>query len=468
MGWLDSIGNAISGAVNAVEGAVSDAAHAVEGAAESVAKGVEGFAGEAFEVLKSGASAAIDGVEDVARDVGNEVEDVARDTGNFVTRAAKAVANWAAPALEGIYDGVKDVVGGVAGGLLEFGKGLFVDGIGGFASHLIHGDVKGAFQSLINGADHAFLQAPMKMVNGVIDGVQDAADGVTKLLPDAVGGPLRQVIDRGTDIVRTAANTVGEVARDAFRFVTETPLNFASDLYDAGKYALKGDWKNAIASFGMAFIHVGTHALNTAFDAVVRSLQGAEHIVMTGIGQDPPSRKLTDQEKALLREVYGDAVDVDSIRIVEGGPLNDKMAAHTVGNTIYLPSGTSGNGALFDASGKLTDYGSTLVHETCHVWQSENGGGEYIGQSLYNQGVAELEGKSRDAAYDYTAAVAAGVPFEDLNLEQQAEYVQTVLGPILAQPGDAATNLANSGLSGHDLEYAQQVLNDLRSGQGAA
>lgn len=479
MGFWDSISNAVSSAANAVGSAVSDAAKAVEdgvedaakavgGAAEDALHGVESFAGDAFSVIKTGVGDAIDGVEDAAKTVEDKVEDAADSVGSAIKKAAKAVAHWAEPALEGLYNGVKDVVGGIGGGLYEFGKGLFVDGIGGFASHLIHGDVKGAFNALIDGVDHAVLQAPMKIVNGVIDGVQDATDGLTKLLPDAVGGPLRQVIDRGADIVRTTANTVGEVARDIYRFAAETPVNFASDLYDAGNALVHGDWKNAIAHFGLAFLHVGTHALNTVFDAATRSLQGAEHIVMTGIGQDPPSRKLTDQEKALLREVYGDSVDLDSIRVVQGGPLNDKMASHTVGNTIYMPSSDVGDGSLFKADGSLTDYGSTLIHETCHVWQSQNGGGEYIGQSLFNQGMAELNGESRDQAYAYQAQVAAGVPFEDLNPEQQAEYVQQVLGPILAMPGDPAANLAASGLSGHDLEYAQQVLNDIRSGEGAA
>lgn len=479
MGFFDAIGDAVSSAANAVGNAVSDAASAVgnaaedvagavEGAAEDVAKGVESFAGDAFEVLKTGAGDALSAVENVAGAVEGAAEDVADAAESVAKKAAKAVAHAVGQAVSGIVDGIKDVAEGIGASVVEFGKGLFVDGIGGFASHLIHGDIKGAFDSLIHGADEAFIQAPQRAVNGLIDGVQDAADGVTHLLPDPIGSAARQVVDRGADIVRTGFNTVVELGRDAYRLVTETPVNFVSDLAKAGDKLIHGDFKGAAEQFGMAFVNAGAHVLNTATDMVVRALQGAEHVTMTAIGLDPPSRKLTDQEKALLREVYGDSVDVDSIRIVEGGPLNDKMASHTVGNTIYLPKGTSGDGSLFDKNGNLTDYGSTLVHETCHVWQSENGGGEYIGQSLYNQGVAIANGGDRGSAYDYKAAVKAGVPFEDLNPEQQAEYVQEVLGPILAMPGDPEANLAASGLSGSDQAYAQSVLNDLRAGEGAA
>src|SRR5262249_23137307 len=159
-------------------------------------------------------------------------------------------------------------------------------------------------------------------------------------------------------------------------------------------------------------------------------------IALTATYLQPPSRKLTDDEKALLREVYGDSIDLDAIRITEGGPLNNNMAAHTVGNMIYLPEGSTGK-PLFDDKGNLTDAGSLLIHETGHVWQSQTAGGDYISQSLYNQEKAIIEGGDRNGAYDYQAAVDAGVPFSQLNPEQQAYYIQEELGPIIARPGDA-------------------------------
>jgi hypothetical protein len=418
--------------------------------------------------MKTGATDALNVVEDAAKDVEHVAEKAVDEAGSAISKAAKAVYKWAAPAVSGIVDGVKDVAEGIGAGVVEFGKGIFVDGIGGFATHLVHGDVKGAFDSLIHGADEAIFQAPQRVLNGMIDGVQEATDGVTQLLPDAIGKPMREVVDRAADDVRTVWNTAFELGRDGFRLVTETPVNFASDLWKAGDKLVHGDFKGAAEQFGMAFVNAGAHVLNTATDAVVRTLQGVEHVVMTTIGLDPPSRKLTDQEKTLLRSVYGDSVDLDSIRIIKGGPLQNAMASHTVGNTIYMPDSDVGDGSLFKPDGSLTDYGSTLIHETCHVWQSQNGGGEYIGQSLYNQGKAIVNGGDRNGAYDYTTDVANGVPFEDLNPEQQAYYVQMVLGPILDQPGDPVANINNSSLSAADKAYAQTVLSDIRNGEGAA
>src|SRR5256714_5498208 len=287
MGFFDAIGDAVSSVGHAVEdaagavaGAVEDAAGAVAGAAEDVFEAGEGFVADAFSVVSG---AAVDtfnfvehGVEDVAKTVEHGVEDAAKATGGFFKKAAKAVAHAVPEAAEGVWHGVVDVAEGIGAGVLEFGKGLFIDGIGGFASHLIHGDVKGAFDSLIRGADKAFFQAPQRIMNGFVDGFQDAADGLTHLLPEPVGGAARQVIDRGTDIVRTGVNTAFEIGRDAFRLVTETPVNFVSDLAEAGNKLIHGDFSGAAKQFGMAFVNAGAHVLNTATDAVVRALQGAE------------------------------------------------------------------------------------------------------------------------------------------------------------------------------------------------
>ena len=479
MGWLDSIGDAISDAASAVGNAVEDAAsavvhagedavNAVEGAASGAVSSVESFASDAFSVLKTGAEDAIGGIEDAAKAVEHGVEDAAEATGGFLKKAAKYVGGELEAVGEGLWNGVKDVGEGLYGGVKDVFEGV-TEGLGGFVSNLVQGHVGDAFQSLINGADKAFIQGPQRALNGVIDGVQDATDGLTHLL-GPLGGPIRTVVDRSADIVRTAANTVIEAGRDVFRAATEIPLNFAKDMYKVGDDLVHGNFKGAAEDFGGAFLHAGTRALGAVGDVVVRTLQGVASIALTATYLQPTSRKLTDDEKKLLREVYGDSVDVDAIRIVEGGPLNNNMAAHTVGNTIYLPENSTG--PLFDDKGNLTPAGSLLIHETGHVWQSQNAGGDYISQSLYNQGKAELEGKSRDAAYDYQAEVNAGVPFSELNPEEQAEYIQEVLGPILAQPGDAEANLAAAHASGQlndqQYAYAEQVLHDILSGTGAA
>jgi hypothetical protein len=482
MSLFSKIGHAFSSAAHAVGHAASEAAHGVESAAKAVghavesgAKAVEHGAEDAFHVIKGGAETAIHGIETAAVAVEHGVEKAAvavehgietaaKETGGFLKSAGKYIGGELKAFGEGVWNSVLDIGGGLVGAAEDIGKGL-VGGIGGFVSNLVKGNVGDAFESLIQGADRIIFQAPGRIFNGVVDGANDLVDGASHLL-GPLGKPIRSVADRAFDIARTAGNTVLELGRDAARLLPETALTFGRGIVKSAGDLIHGNFKQAAKDFGMSFVDAGARALGGVGDMVMRSLQGVASIALTATYLQPPSRKLTDDEKNLLREVYGNSVDVDAIRISEGGPLNNAMAPHTVGNTIYMPKNSTG--ALFDSSGNFTAAGSLLVHETGHVWQSQNAGGDYIAQSLWNQGVAEAQGKSRNEAYDFRSAIRDGKSFDQLNPEEQAEYIQEVLGPILAQPGSAEDNLAASGLAGADLDFAKQALNDIRNGVGAA
>ena len=122
--------------------------------------------------------------------------------------------------------------------------------------------------------------------------------------------------------------------------------------------------------------------------------------------------------------MYGDSIDLDAVRIKHGGASN-LMAAHTVGNTIYMSDDDFKS--LHDANGNLTEDGARLLtHEMGHVWQSQNGGGDYIHESLWNQGVQMAEGKSRNEAYSWRSDVDKKVPFDKLNPEQQAHILEEI------------------------------------------
>jgi len=424
-----------------------------------------------------------EGVEDAAKAVEHGVEDAAKATESFVKKAAKAVGHAVSDAAEGVWDGVVDVAKGVGGFAVDFAGGL-ADGVGGFVSNLAHGRVADAFGSLAQGLDRAVIQSTQKLWNGVLDGVQDGLDGVSQLLPGPIGDAARQLIDRTADIYRTAGNTVFEGARDFYHMVVDTPIDFARNMGTVASDIFHGNFGDAAKHFGGALLQSGETLVGGAFDMATRTLQGVASIAQTATFLQPPSRKLTDEEKDLLRKVYGDTVDLDSIRVEVGGPLTNAMAAHTVGNTIYMPESDYGDtgglppGSLYkkDAAGNitgLTEYGSTLIHETAHAWQSENGGGKYIHESLWGQAAEEAQGKSRDADYEWTTEVPA-TDFADLNPEQQAHYVEQVLGPALALPGDLDTNIrkalmaAGAPADAANVAYAHQVLEDIRNRQGMA
>jgi hypothetical protein len=429
-----------------------------------VGHAVGSAASSTFEVIKGGADAVIDGVEDVGRTVEHAAEDVVKETGGFLKKAVKYVGGELSAAATGVWDAVKDVGAGVVGCIEDVGKGL-VGGIGGFVVNLVQLKVGDAFDSLIQGADRAFLQAPQRLLNGLLDGANDFVDGASHLL-GPLGVPARWVADRGFDIARTAGNTCCELARDVFRLPFDTAVTLGRGLWASVHDLVHGRIGKAFKDFGMAFVNAGGRAVGGVADMAARSAQSAPTITLLAGGMQPPSRKLTDDEKNLLREVYGDSVDLDAVRVSVGGPLNNAMDPHTVGNTIYLPSDQTG--PVTDAAGNLTAAGSLLIHESGHVWQSQNGGGDYISQAVFPQAVAKLQGQDRGVAYDYNSAIRDGKSFSQLNPEQQAEYVERVLGPILAKPGDAEANLAAAGLGPADLAYAEDALHHIRAGTGAA
>lgn len=120
---------------------------------------------------------------------------------------------------------------------------------------------------------------------------------------------------------------------------------------------------------------------------------------------------LDGHQKELLKKRFGPTVDVDAIRVVPNGPwpfINSKNDAITIGNTIYIDRPLS----------ELTD--DLLVHEATHVMQYQSGGPDYATRAFWH-------GQLTDEKYNFALAFANGkTHWEDLNLEQQAELMQTI------------------------------------------
>jgi hypothetical protein len=193
-----------------------------------------------------------------------------------------------------------------------------------------------------------------------------------------------------------------------------------------------------------------------------RGVAGLGSIIGTAIGLESPARGLSDTEKELFEDIYGDSVDLDQVRVKRGG-LASVGAARTVGNTIYLPD------HYFDASGNLTADGrETLAHEMGHVWQNQNGGGDYMHKALWAQAKAAVGSGSRNGAYDWVTAANAGVAFEDLNPEQQAHVIEDIT--LAHQAGTPLT--AGSTVNGHTLTaaeaaYLADAWDQVQAGTGA-
>jgi hypothetical protein len=129
-------------------------------------------------------------------------------------------------------------------------------------------------------------------------------------------------------------------------------------------------------------------------------------------------RRLTEAERALAWEMFGERLDADRIRLF-ALPLWPRA---------FVPGPSL---IAWPARGALVDFGqapariqATFVHELTHVWQAQRG---------INLLLATI--KAGDDARAYAYDLAAGPPFARLNIEQQAMIVEHA---FLASRGEAA------------------------------
>jgi hypothetical protein len=162
-------------------------------------------------------------------------------------------------------------------------------------------------------------------------------------------------------------------------------------------------------------------------------------IVEAALGQSPQTRGLTPEERAVLTSVYGDTVDLDAIRLKVGGQgilgiRGDQDRALTSGNTIYMRKDPN-NPADYPGrtpEERQKEWLTLLVHETAHVWQFQNQGSGYQAESLWAQIFPPAvphpttvdKNKPLRPEYDWRAAQDAGLTWEQMNPEQQAELLE--------------------------------------------
>lgn len=117
-------------------------------------------------------------------------------------------------------------------------------------------------------------------------------------------------------------------------------------------------------------------------------------------------RPLADLERRVLHGIFGDSLDPGPVRLHEGigGLLNVSRRAFVIENAMYLPREA------------LPLRRHLLVHEAVHVWQFQNGGHAYIGDSVH----AQLFGDG----YELEKGLLQGRAWAELNAEQQATLIE--------------------------------------------
>jgi hypothetical protein len=120
------------------------------------------------------------------------------------------------------------------------------------------------------------------------------------------------------------------------------------------------------------------------------------------------TRALTCDERDDAISVFGDALDLDPIRIVSTSIVNSPTC---LGNIIRVAGG-----------GEIDRI--TLIHELAHVWQYQTRGAEYISDSAWHQVSAALTTGSRQAAYLISFDDLAAASIFDLPAEKQAVIIE--------------------------------------------
>ena len=140
------------------------------------------------------------------------------------------------------------------------------------------------------------------------------------------------------------------------------------------------------------------------------------------------SRRLTDAEKALARQVFEDKLPYEKIHIANyylPGNQGVPVTLASVGSLIRTPKRRNYTIYWADAyqdGGDAPQHRVIFVHELTHVWQGyhRRHAWEYMLDSMLSQGHAIITTGNRSNAYTYDR----GGRWDGYNVEQQAHIVQ--------------------------------------------
>ncbi len=285
---------------------------------------------------------------------------------------------------------------------------------------------------------------------GGFDRIRDFAANVGNRIVDSGRTLFNSAVEGITGLGRSIFEGAGQVLSGIGQVLNPGPLdNLLRGDFSGAWNEFKNNAVNGFQDIGGGLIKGTVQAL---VDTAVVGLNGLVSSVQTLVGLEPPSRGLNEQETAQLRSIYGDSIDYSQIRIKEGHlGIANGLAPHTIGNTIYIPEGWQANRS------------ELLAHETAHVWQYQNGGTDYIGESLWNQALGAINGGSRDAAYEFEQPIRDGKSWADLNPEQQAALIEEAYHDGLFS--DPNARLVHNGTDYTD--FARNAIAEMRAGRGA-
>lgn len=187
---------------------------------------------------------------------------------------------------------------------------------------------------------------------------------------------------------------------------------------------------------------VGSLILN-AFSSLLNNLIFQSH-----------ERSLSVEELQYLKPIFGNSVDYAAVRLQFGGVKESLgISPQAVGNDIFIRQFWGDRAVYPDMT--LTTAGMRLLgHEVAHVWQYQNVGAGYIGDSLMTQ-VFDVIGRMLDLrlsdGYDLCSALKAKRTVSECNVEQQAVMAELIGVSCAEDTGGALTLESFNRASGFKL-----------------
>ena len=137
-------------------------------------------------------------------------------------------------------------------------------------------------------------------------------------------------------------------------------------------------------------------------------------------------RPPTAGEKAIIKKVFGDSVDVNKVGIRKAEMVNDRSAVINgdiyFDNDYYVEDFSKTQNPL--SSNYDPESGALFVHEMTHVWAGQKGH-QNVANGAYLQGQYELYRKTKGQyGFDpYEYSINPNKNFGDYNMEQQGEII---------------------------------------------
>jgi len=256
--------------------------------------------------------------------------------------------------------------------------------------------VADAVETGVNAVEEAVTDVVETIGNGIEDGI-DAVGDVLGGVP-VIGGFLEGFCDWAGSVVSGVFDLVGSVVKGVFGIVGGVIAGVIRIV--GGILSLDGD----LIVKGLLDIVSGIAG------AIIFIVGKAISLVQTVFLLQSPERRLTREEKSMLKRVFRESVALYNVRLIEGfaGIYSVNSRPFTLGNTIYLKD------HVVSAEPEL------LVHEVTHVWQYQNTGSRYASDAIGAQWFV-------DNAYSWEDEIARGNDdWVEFNLEAQAAFLEDI------------------------------------------